>query len=349
MSLPNDLPKRDESSWQETFNQARETPWRYGYLSLMRRFGAQYRSQPKIGYAARPQQEPFRLGQSPSLIFAPREIADATLTTEGKFRIRLLGLGLWGANGPLPTHYTEIALNRRDSNHDTTLVDFVDIFHHRYLTQFYNAWQSAQSAGGGLDRLEAETFSFFTASLSGQDLEEIASSPLPSHARLAAAAHLVREARNPDGITSTLSHYFGVPFKLEEYKLHWIPVATEERTRLGIPGYASMLGEGALVGEMVPDRQHKFCLTIGPLELQDYLHFLPNGKGLPILIEWLRAFIGYEYVWEIQLQLKPHSAPPVQLGSDQRLGWTTWLGQSMNELPVYGMAYEPEQYITANI
>ena len=349
MSLPNDLPKRDESSWQETFNQTRETPWRYGYLSLMRRFGAQYRSQPKIGYAARPQQEPFRLGQSPSLIFAPREIADATRTTEGKFRIRLLGLGLWGANGPLPTHYTEIALNRRDSNHDTTLVDFVDIFHHRYLTQFYSAWQSAQSAGGGLDRLEAETFSFFTASLSGQNLEEIVTSPLPSHARLAAAAHLVREARNPDGITSTLSHYFGVPFKLEEYILHWIPVATEERTRLGIPGYASMLGEGALIGEMVPDRQHKFCLTIGPLELQDYLHFLPNGKGLSILIEWLRAFIGYEYVWEIQLQLKPHSAPPAQLGSDQRLGWTTWLGQSMNELPVYGMAYEPEQYISAKI
>ena len=349
MSPPNDLSKRDEYNWQETFNQASETPWRYGYLSLMRRFGAQYRSQPKIGYAARPQQEPFRLGQSPSLIFAPREIADATRTSEGKFRIRLLGLGLWGANGPLPTHYTEIALNRRDSNHDTTLVDFVDIFHHRYLTQFYSAWQSAQSAGGGLDRLEAETFSFFTASLSGQNLEEIASSPLPSHARLAAAAHLVREARNPDGITSTLSHYFGVPFKLEEYILHWIPVATEERTRLGIPGYASMLGEGALIGEMVPDRQHKFCLTIGPLELQDYLRFLPNGKGLSILIEWLRAFIGYEYVWEIQLQLKPHSAPPAQLGSDQRLGWTTWLGQSMNELPVYGMAYEPEQYISAKI
>lgn len=349
MSPPNDLSKRDEYNWQETFNQASETPWRYGYLSLMRRFGAQYRSQPKIGYAARPQQEPFRLGQSPSLIFAPREIADATRTSEGKFRIRLLGLGLWGANGPLPTHYTEIALNRRDSNHDTTLVDFVDIFHHRYLTQFYSAWQSAQSAGGGLDRLEAETFSFFTASLSGQNLEEIATSPLPSHARLAAATHLVREARNPDGITSTLSHYFGVPFKLEEYILHWIPVATEERTRLGIPGYASMLGEGALIGEMVPDRQHKFCLTIGPLELQDYLRFLPNGKGLSILIEWLRAFIGYEYVWEIQLQLKPHSAPPAQLGSDQRLGWTTWLGQTMNELPIYGMAYEPEQYISAKI
>lgn len=336
-----------ENKWHETFNRTCNTPWRYGYLSLMRRFGAQYQSQPKIGYAARPQQEAFRLGQSPSLIFAPREIADAALTTDGKFRIRLLGLGLWGANGPLPTYYTEIALSRRDSNHDTTLVDFVDLFHHRYLTQFYSAWQSAQSAGGGLDRSNAETFSFFTASLSGQNLEEIATSPLPTHARLAASTHLVREARNPDGITSTLSHYFGVPFNIEEYVLHWIPVAEEERTCLGIPGPASVLGEGAMVGQMVPDRQHKFSLTIGPLDLTDYLQFLPNGQGLPLLIEWIRTFIGYEYVWEIKLQLKPHSAPPAQIGSDQRLGWTTWLGQSMNDLPVDGMAYEPEQYRAA--
>jgi type VI secretion system protein ImpH len=337
-------PNTPENNWHDTFNQVSATPWRYGYLSLMRRFGAQYQLQMKIGHAVRPQQEPFRLGQSPSLIFAPCEIAHASLTSSGKFQIQLFGLGLWGANGPLPIHYTEIALSRRDSNRDTTLVDFADLFHHRYLTQFYSAWQSAQSAGGGLDRRESESFSFFVASLSGQSLEEIADSTLSSHPRLAAGAHLVREARNPDGITSTLSHYFGVPFNLQEYVLHWIPVAPEEHTQLGVPGPASVIGEGALVGQMVADRQHKFRLIIGPLNLDNYLHFLPNGRDLPKLIEWVRAFVGYEYEWEIQLQLNPHSAPPAQIGSCQRLGWTTWLGQSMNDLPVIGITYEPEQY-----
>ena len=344
MNQPAEPVNTSDSTWHETLNRASETPWRYGYLSLMRRFGAQSQLKMPIGHAALPQQEPFRLGQSPSLVFAPREIADASLTSEGKFRIRLYGLGLWGANGPLPMHYTETALSRRDSNRDTTLVDFTDLFHHRYLTQFYNAWQSAQSAGGGLDRGDAEDFSFYIASLSGQSLDEITDSPLPSHPRLAAGAHLVREARNPDGITSTLSYYFGVPFNLQEYVLHWIPVADEERTRLGVPGPASVMGEGALVGQMVPDRQHKFRLTIGPLNLDNYLHFLPNGRDLPRLIEWVRAFVGYEYEWEIQLQLNPRSAPPAQIGSDQRLGWTTWLGQSIDDLPVTGMTYQPEQY-----
>lgn len=331
--------------WGMTFAQVQEKPWRFGYLSLMRYFGARCLNQPPIGTAARPQQEAFRLGQSPSLIFAPREIAEATVTPEGKLQVRLFGLGLWGANGPLPTHYTEIALNRQDSSRDTTLVDFANIFHHRHLTQFYRAWQSAQSAGAGLDRREAESFSFYVASLSGQDLHEIANSPLPSHARLTASAHFVREARNPDGIRSTLAHYFGVPFDLHEYVLHWIAIAPEECTQLGVPGPSSIMGDGALVGQRVPDRQHKFRLTIGPLDLDNYLHFLPNGRDLRSLVEWVRAFVGYEYAWEIQLQINAHSAPPARIGADQQLGWTTWLGRAMDEKPVTGMVYEPEQYV----
>lgn len=334
-----------ERAWEMTYAQVQEKPWRFGYLSLMRYFGARFRDQPPVGSAARPQEEAFRLGQSPSLIFAPREIAEATVTPEGKLHVRLFGLGLWGANGPLPTHYTEIALNRQDSSRDTTLVDFADIFHHRHLTQFYRAWQSAQSAGAGLDRCEAESFSFYVASLSGQDLREIADSPLPSHARLSASAHFVREARNPDGITSTLACYFGVPFDLHEYVLHWIAIAPEDCTQLAVPGASSILGEGALVGQRVPDRQHKFRLTVGPLDLDNYLHFLPNGRDLLSLVEWVRAFVGYEYVWEIELQIKAHSAPPARIGAGQQLGWTTWLGRSMHDKPVTGMIYEPEHYV----
>ncbi len=77
-----------------------------------------------------------------------------------------------GPNGPLPLHYTELALNRSESRHDPTLVHFSNIFHHRWLTQFWQAWRSAQSAGGGLDKPEHDRFAFYIASLSGQDLRK---------------------------------------------------------------------------------------------------------------------------------------------------------------------------------
>lgn len=88
----------------------------------LRRIGADPRIEP-IGTARRPQAELFRLRQSPSLTFAPREIADVK-QANGRLKIRLLGLGMFGPNGPLPIHVTEIAREReREQNRrDATFV-----------------------------------------------------------------------------------------------------------------------------------------------------------------------------------------------------------------------------------
>ncbi|CAN5703788.1 hypothetical protein BH10PSE18_BH10PSE18_47760 [soil metagenome] len=57
----------------------RIAPWKFGFVALMRRIGALHPRQPQIGRALRPQQEPFRLGQTAALTFAPREIAEVVL------------------------------------------------------------------------------------------------------------------------------------------------------------------------------------------------------------------------------------------------------------------------------
>ncbi|RBB31309.1 type VI secretion system baseplate subunit TssG, partial [Burkholderia reimsis] len=198
---------RDSTLSPELLERLQAEPWRFGFLSLLRRIGANATIDP-VGTARRPQAEPFRLGQQPSLAFAPREVASVQ-EAGGRLQVRLFGLGMLGPNGPLPIHVTEIAKDREDSRRDTTTVDFFDIFHHRYFTLFYRAWASGQAAAG-LDRKDDERFSFYVASLAGQDVNEIQQRPLPSHARLAASAHLVRESRNPDGLRATLEHYFGV-------------------------------------------------------------------------------------------------------------------------------------------
>lgn len=328
--------------WLTLLSQVQTEPWRFSYLNLMRRFDSC--ATVPVGYAQRPTQEFFRLGQTPSLIFAPREIASVSATKEGHFKLDLFSLGIWGANGPVPLHFTEIALNRKESHKDPTLTNFIDMFHHRWLTQFYRAWRSAQSAGGGLDRVDDERFSFYVASLIGHDMNDISGRVLPGHARLSGSPHRIREARNPEGLTSTLSRYFCVPFSLQEFVLHWIAIAPEERTQLGIPGPAAVIGEGALIGHYIPDCQGKFCLTIGPLTLEDYCHFLPNGRNISKMIEWVREFTGYEYVWEVELLLKPNIAPPARIGAYEKLGWTTWLGQPLNNYAVKGMKFEPENY-----
>src|SRR5574343_902156 len=159
-----------------------------------------------------------RLGQKPSLAFAPREMAEVH-QQDGRWHLRTLGLGMLGPNGPMPLHFTEWVRERSQAHHDETMADFLDIFHHRFLTQFYLAWNRAQSVTA-LDRPDADHFSFFIDALG--HTQSAHDSPLPAHARLAAACHLVRQARNPDGLQQCLAHFFAVPVAIEEFALRWM-------------------------------------------------------------------------------------------------------------------------------
>ncbi|APW38286.1 type VI secretion protein [Rhodoferax koreense] len=359
----------------------RAAPWKFGFTTLLRRMAVSpspASPQPRIGLASRPQQEPFRLGQTAALSFAPREIAEVYLpgpeTGTPPVRagnqpdlpaVRVYGLGMLGPNGPLPLHYTELVRERTENFNDSTLADFLDVFHHRYLTHMYRAWAQAQAAAG-LDRAEDETFSAYVARLTGHDPLEIRDSVLPAHARLAASTHLSREARNPDGLTQTLAKFFAVPVQLQEFVMHWIRIDAADQSRLGLPRTSSMLGGGAIAGDVVADRQNKFRLVLGPLSLQQYLRFTPQGRDLPLLIEWVRGFIGYEFVWEVELRVRHVNAPPARLGDGERLGWSTWLGDASAaamppgrrtspsprqartaQAPDYavGMVFEPERYV----
>ena len=330
--------------WRYRLCDAAAQPWRHGFVGLLRTTAAQHPHLPPIGRALLPRQEPFRLGQLPSLVFSPREIAAVDLHAK-RPQIRLYGLGMLGPNGPLPIHFTEIAKDRQDNRHDATLVNFLDQFHHRYMTHMYRAWSQAQAAAG-LDRADDEQFSQYVSRLAGNDPEHIRSSPLSSHARMAASAHLVREARNPDGLATTLRHFFGVPVQIEEYILHWIRISAHEHTLLGRASIASVMGEGALLGETVPDRQHKFRIVLGPLSMTQYLHLTPQGRDLPLLVEWVRAFVGMEYQWELELKVATVAAVPARIGGPEKLGWSTWLGDSDRaQASTTGMIFEPEHYL----
>lgn len=199
-----------------------------------------------------------------------------------------------------------------------------------------------------MDRRDDEYFSRYVACLGGHDATEIRDTPLPDHARLSASTYLSGEARHPDGLAATLSRFFGVPVRVEEFVMHWIEIEPEDHTRLGQAKASSILGAGAISGEVVPDRQSKFRLILGPLSLAQYLRFTPQGQDLRVLVEWVRAFIGYEFAWELELRVHRDNAPPVRLEDRQKLGWSTWLGTAAGDGGyTVGLQFEPERYLAA--
>jgi len=331
MTIPDDL-----QVWFDN-----DAPWEAGFISLMRAIAARTPDLPPPGIATLPSQECFRLGQMASMAFSPREIA-AISQQDDKIKVQLFGLGIWGAQGAMPLHMTELAYSRYEQ-HDPTLIDFTDIFHHRALSQFYRAWFLSQDTAS-LDRKNDERFSFYVGSLIGLDPAELISSPLPVHARLASSAHLIREARNPDGLLGALHYYFEVPVELKEFEPQWIFLDDQDQSALGDDRYAALLGDGAILGNTVLDRQHKFKVLMGPLSLSQYMQFSPWGSDMAVLRELIRSFIGFEYAWDVQLILAADQVPQARLDGRHQLGYASWLEREHATVPVYGMSFEPEMY-----
>ena len=106
-----------------------------------------------------------------------------------------------------------------------------------------------------------------------------------------------------------------------------------------------------MLGEVVPDRQSRFRLVMGPLDMEGYLRLTPqgapSGHDLPALIELVRAFVGFEYFWEVELLVSADAAPGTCLGDERQLGWSTWMAGTQQPgaaAPVSGMLFEPENY-----
>lgn len=319
-------------------------PWNSGFISLMRTLAARSPELPAPGTAMLPANENFVIGQSPHMTFAPREV-DSISQLNGKTHLALFSLGIWGPQGAMPLHQSEMAYNRNEQQ-DTTLTHFVDLFHHRALATFYRAWAISQDTAS-LDRPQEERFSFYTGSLMGIDPREITNSVLPPHPRLSAVSHLVREARNPEGLLGALTYYFELPVQIREYVDQWLKLQPNDQTQLGLGHESALLGDGAILGDTVLDRQHKFQLIFGPLTLKQYMRFSPWGQDLPVLCEWIRQFIGFEYAWEVSLVLDACEVPCATLGDTNQLGYNSWLERVNNDSPLSGMRFEPESYHNA--
>ena len=304
---------------------AEREPWRHELFALLRRLCAGCADRPRIGEARLPRQEFVRLGQQPSLAFAPREIAQVRVGS-GQVRVLCFGLGMLGPNGGLPLHYTEFVRERLHAARDAALADFLDLFHHRAMSLLYRAWAQAQAAPS-LDRPRDDRFAHYVAGLVGDTARQPAS-PWPAHARWASAAQRLRPVRTAQGLCSALRDYLDVEVRLDEFELQWLQVQPAERSRLGGGDRGACLGDAAILGARVPDRQGRFRIRLGPLMLARFLDLLPGagGETLRAVEACVRCFVGRELDWSLRLLVRASEARTARLGGPDALARSAWLG-----------------------
>lgn len=303
-------------------------PWDFGFCHTLRRLDCLEPERPRIGATLRAANDPVRLGQKPSMRFAPAELA-AFEPASGARPPRLLVyfLGLLGPNGPLPLHLTEYARDRQQNARDPTLARFLDVFNHRMLALLYRAWAQAQPAVS-FDRPREDRFGTYLASLGGIGMPAFQDrDAMPDLAKRHFAGHLSCQTRHAEGLRSILSVLLGLPVQIEEWIGHWLVLPPDCQLRLGESPESGALGQTATLGGRVWDHQTKFRIRIGPVGLADYLGLLPGNEALERIRAVVRNYVGDQLAWDLNLVLDEPQVPRLQLGASGRLGWTTWLAR----------------------
>lgn len=312
-------------------------PERFDFYQALRTIEGLYPESPPIGQAKRPSVEAFRLGQSPMLSFAPASLSGAEYTKNGKLRILIRFFGLFGPQGALPTHLTELAHERDLNFGDATLRRFADIFHHRAISFFYLIWRQAQPAANR-DRPGEDRFMDFLGALVGQNGAP-AQTTDPGHTRYVPgeskryfAGQLGKLAKTPEGLAAILSEFFKIPVQVHSFRPHWMNLSRSDQTSLSGPPDLRCLGLGAVLGRRVYDAQHSIEVILGPMDFASYEAMLPGGRAMKSLKEWLSLYLGAELFVQTRHLLQATEVPSITLGRHGKLGWTTWLGKRKSAL-----------------
>ncbi len=338
---PHTLNRLADDFWQKLM----ATPWRYDLFQLLRQLDARCGERYPLGRAPAPRFEPVRIGQQPSVTFAPTTVAEVK-AREGTplYDVSILSFGLFGPNGPLPLHLTEYARERIAHHQDKSLSAFADMFHHRLTLLFFRAWADAQPTVTQ-DRSDNRRFEHYIAALAGLGLPgQLANDRISPHARFTHAGHVNRHSRDAEGLEKILRYYFRVPVRLVQNVPQWLPVSSREQARLGAGRTYPRLGESALLGIAVRDVQHKFRIELGPLDFDNYQRFLPGSEWVIKLRDWVRQYLGVEFAWELRLILRADDVPSVTPGSKHALGYSTWLGYQPTPAARSDLVFSPEEH-----
>ena len=310
-----------------------DEPFRFEFFQAVRLLERMFPNRKPVGGAALPNDEIVRFRSYVALDFPPseiREFADVEdpLTGQTRKEMTIAIMGMVGVSGVLPTHYTELVLDRI-RHRDTAMWSFLDIFTHRAASLFYQAWAKYRFPVGyerGNDEFTAYLYDLAGLGTKGQrgrmDLAD--ESLLPYVGLIAQKPH------SSDAIEKMISDYFGIRAKADQFSGQWLDLSEGDRTKLGTQNCS--LGLNTIAGAKVWDQQSKFRLKLGPLEFKKFQAFLPNGTASKPLRSILDFMVGMELDYDVQLVLAKQQVPSNILTTRAlrrpMLGWTSFLKTS---------------------
>lgn len=304
----------------------REEPHSFAFFQAVRLLERLLPERSHVGEFDDPGREVVRFGAATSLAFPASEIQELDVREDTPSSMRVNFFGLTGPQGVLPHAYTLLVQDRLRER-DGALRDFLDLFHHRIISLFYQAWRKHQFTvareDGTHDRLSEHLLDLIgLGTASARD--RLA---LPDEALIYRAGLIAPQTRGAASLQQLIEDFFEVPVSVEQFAGGWYGVALQDRCAVGDEENAGNRLGGAVVGDEIRDTQARVRIRLGPMPRERYNEFLPGGSGYRELASLVRFYSHDQFEFEAQLILAAKDVPGVKLGAadDTRLGWSTWI------------------------
>lgn len=317
-------------------------PFHFDFFQAVRLLERLAKDREPVGRDADPGREVVRFRALPSASFPSSDVNSLAPSHDGlPPELTVSFLGLFGPQGALPRHYTELVIERLHvRSKDPTLRDWLDLFNHRTISLFFRIWEKYR-VPVGFERhrrlgpkSSGDLFTQSILSLVGLATPKLGGRlAVDDDSILFYAGHYSHAPRCVQNLRRLLAERFGLKLDIESMVGQWLKLEPNERSRMADArhprGVNMALGHTMILGDRVWDVQSKFRLVIGPVGYREFCSLLPNTKRILRIAQMVRLYVGAEFDFDAQVILKAEDVPPMQLNSGSepgpRLGWNTWL------------------------
>ena len=309
----------------------RKTPYEFEFFQAVRLMERLRPQRAPVGRFVSPSREVVRFSAHASFPFPASQIQriewpDPVSSPHATPLMVINFMGLAGPSGVLPLYYTEMVVERLRQK-DPVLRDFLDIFNHRMISLFYQAWEKYRFTIS-YERGERDRFSHHLMDLIGMGTKgQEHRLAVRDDSLLFYAGMLGMHARSAAVLRRVLWDYFDVPVEIEQFTGAWHGLDQADLCRFAAETASEQLGMGAIVGDEIWNQQAGVRIKLGPLNFAQYLDFLPTGTAHEPLRALAKFTARAQIDFEVQLILKKEEVPDCELGLDTgppRLGWTSW-------------------------
>lgn len=223
--------------------------------------------------------------------------------------IRTTFMGLYGVESPLPTAYIDDITQRRDGYE--AISDFLDIFNHRMITQYYRIWRKysypATFAPGGTDRTSKYLLSLCGLGIEGS--EQNAATPVSRFLALTGMMRL--PTRTSEGIIAL------VTLLAPQTEARVTP---HDRLRIPLSKPLTMsartpvsMSSSPVMGTHAVDVNSQVSLQLRTNNVSEAREWLPGGQLHTDLLALLQVYLGSRLHVRLQLSVLRSLLPDAQL------------------------------------